>query len=192
MGFPLEQLGDVEASVAQVRSKHRASVLLLTACIEWFTQRHYRECFHDDERLDPFTRHVFKCHWLEESQHAQLDTLETRRAFVRMNEEERDRAFDDLIDLVDIVDGWLQEQARADTRNFTRYTGRELGDAEREAMRTALLEAKRHTFLITGVTHPRFLELFADVAGEAQQARVNEALLARLPSLAEAERAEAA
>jgi hypothetical protein len=175
VGFKMELLGHQE----------EGAVLLLTACIEWFTQRHYRECFQNDEGLDPFTRHLFKCHWQEESQHAQLDHLETLRAFGGMNEAERDQAIDDLIELVRVVDSWLLEQSEHDLENFERYVGRRLTAVERAEVAEELLRAKRHTFLVTGVTHPRFLELFAEVASPAQQERVNAALVEILPVLTE-------
>jgi hypothetical protein len=185
LGFEAELLGHPEASVRLVRSKNRGAVLLLASCIEWFTQRHYRECFQKADDLDPFTLHIFKCHWQEESQHAQLDHLETVRAFEKMDAAEKDGAIDDLIELVGIVDGWLMEQSGYDVRNFERYIDRALTDSERSRVLEEVLRAKRHTFLVTGVTHPRFLELFAEVANTDQQERVNAALVELLPVLAE-------
>jgi hypothetical protein len=190
LGFETELLGHQDESVRLVREKNRGAVLLLTACIEWLTQRHYRECFQKDQNLDPFTLHIFKCHWQEESQHAQLDHLETLRAFEAMNEAQKDEAIDDLIELVGVVDGWLVEQAEHDVRNFERYIGRRLTAAERTEVSEEVLRAKRHTFLVTGVTHPRFLELFAEVASPIQQERVNAALVQMLPVLADAPEAE--
>jgi hypothetical protein len=191
MGFSLERLGGQQESVRFVRSKHRGAVLLLTACIEWFTQKHYRECFHVDEDLDPFTRHIFKCHWLEESQHAQLDHLETIRAFGNMDDGEKDDAIDDLIELVATVDGWLVEQSGYDVENFGRYVGRVFVGHERARIFDEVLRAKRYTFLVTGVTHPRFLELFAEVANAEQQERVNAALIELLPVLGQESENEA-
>jgi hypothetical protein len=184
-GFTLDMLGRQEETVRYVMGKNRGAVLLLASCIEWFTQRHYRECFQDATELDAFTRHIFKCHWLEESQHAQLDHLETVRTFEAMPSDETDTAIDDLIALVGTVDGWLVEQAGHDVRNFERYAGRTLTKSEEKRVFDAVLEAKRYTFLITGVTHPRFMELFAEVATPDQQERVNAALIAMLPVLAE-------
>jgi len=186
LGFDLELLGEQAENARFVLSKSRGAVLLLTACIEWLTQRHYRECFHEDENLDPLTRRIFKFHWLEESQHAQMDHLETVRAFAGMNETEKDAAIDDLIELVGAVDGWLVRQAQFDTANFEKYLDRIFSESERKRIFAALLRAKRHTFLVTGVTHPNFLELFGEVATPTQQERVNEALVAMLPGLAEA------
>jgi len=51
MGFPLELLGGQQETARFVLSKSRGAVLLLTACIEWFTQRHYLECFEGAEDL---------------------------------------------------------------------------------------------------------------------------------------------
>ena len=67
--------------------------------------------FHDNEELDPLTKHIFKSHWLEESQHARIDRLETLRAFSRMTSAEKDQAIDDLIELVGAVDGLMQKQS---------------------------------------------------------------------------------
>jgi hypothetical protein len=186
LGFDLELLGGQDETTAYVRSKNTGAVLLLTACIEWLTQRHYLECFKDNEELDPFTRHLFRCHWLEESQHAQMDHLETVRAFEGMSAAERDLAVSDLIELVGAVDGLLQQQARFDTRNFGRYLDRALTEEEQEQLFDRVLQAKRYTFLETGVTHPRFLELFTGVTTPAQQERVQEALAPLLPELSPA------
>src|SRR5215467_16220824 len=56
VGFPLALL-DNEKDVAKfVLSQNSGAVLLLTACIEWFTQLHYTSAFKDHEGLDPLTK----------------------------------------------------------------------------------------------------------------------------------------
>ncbi|HEX5053327.1 MAG TPA: diiron oxygenase [Planctomycetota bacterium] len=176
MGFELARLGDETATAAHVLKQSTGAVLLLTACIEWFTQKHYQECFQDDAGLDPFVKHVFRMHWVEECQHAKMDHLETLRAFDAADAAERDRAVDELIGLVAAVDGLLQRQTGHDVDNLSRYLGRAFTAAEREQITAGVLRAKRYTFLETGVTHPRFQELFVAVTDEAQQQRVGEAL----------------
>jgi hypothetical protein len=176
LGFETRLLGDQAATARYVLSKSTGAVLLLTACIEWLTQRHYTEAFREDDRLDPLVKDVFRAHWLEESQHAQLDHLETLRAFAGMDEAERDRAIDELIELVAAVDGRRRTQVGLDVDNLSRALGRDFPAREREDLERSLLRGKRWTFLESGVTHPRFRELFAEVATPAQQARVGEAL----------------
>jgi P-aminobenzoate N-oxygenase AurF len=107
VGFPLALLPGAPAVAKMVLGKHTGAVLLLTAAIEWFTQLHYVSCFADDEALDPFTKDIFRAHWLEESQHARMDHLETLRAFAGLGAEETDRALDDLVELVGGLDDLL-------------------------------------------------------------------------------------
>lgn len=183
LGFSLALLPGADDVARAVLSKHTGAVLLLTSAIEWLTQLHYLACFKDDELIDPFTRHIFKAHWLEESQHARLDHLETLRAFAGMTAAETDRAVDDLIELVGAVDGLIQTQARLDVDNFERARDHVLAPTERREVEAAVLAAKRYTFIESGVTHPNFQELFAQVTTPAQQARVQAALA---PALAPA------
>lgn len=181
LGFELARLGDEAGTARFVLSKSGGAVLLLTAAIEWMTQRHYLDAFRDDAELDPFTKHIFRAHWSEEAQHAQLDHLETLRAFASMTAEERDRAIDELIELVGAVDGLLGRQAEFDVANLSIRLGREFDAAETAEIRDAVLRAKRWTFLISGVTHPRFQELFAEVTTPAQRERVGAALASLFP-----------
>ena len=176
-GFPLALLPNQKAVARAVLSKNTGAVLLLTAAIEWFTQLHYLTCFKDDDSLDGFTRHIFKAHWLEESQHARMDHLETLRAFQTMPEAEKDMAIDDLIELVGAVDGLLQQQAQMDVENLQRYLGRSLATADQQETYAKVLAAKRYTFIESGVTHPNFQELFGMVTTPAQQEKVQKALM---------------
>ena len=176
LGFRLALLPGEKDVARAVLGKQTGAVLLLTSAIEWLTQLHYLTCFKDNEALDPFTRHIFKAHWLEESQHARMDHLETLRAFAGINDAERDAAVDHLIELVGAVDGLLQQQAELDVDNFERYLGRRLG-TQRGEVYDRVLGAKRYTFIESGVTHPNFLQLFRAVTTPAQQARVQQALV---------------
>ena len=176
VGFPLALISGQKEVARAVLSKHTGAVLLLTAAIEWFTQLHYLTCMKDNESIDPFTRHIFKCHWLEESQHARMDHLETLRAFQAMSPAEKDQAIDELIELVGAVDGLLQLQAKLDVDNLQACLWRRLDAAERHEIQTAVLAAKRYTFIESGLTHPNFLDLFGMVATPAQRQKVEQAL----------------
>jgi hypothetical protein len=176
LGFELALLGDEANTARFVLSKSRGAVLLLTSAIEWMTLRHYLDAFKDDATLDSFTKDIFKAHWQEESQHAQLDHLETVRAFASMTDDERERAIDELIELVAAVDGLLQQQVEHDIANLTFRLHRSFDATEKADLRAAVLRAKRWTFLMSGVTHPRFQELFVEVTTAAQRERVGAAL----------------
>ncbi len=176
LGFPLALVSGQKDVARAVLSKQTGAVLLLTAAIEWFTQLHYLSCFKDNDALDPFTRQIFKCHWLEESQHARMDHLETLRAFSGIGPERRDAAVADLIELVGAVDGLLQQQAGLDVENLQRYLDRGLSPSTLQEVYAAVLDAKRYTFIASGVAHPNFQELFGAVTTGAQQENVQKAL----------------
>ncbi|HEY3271824.1 MAG TPA: diiron oxygenase [Geothrix sp.] len=172
LGFPLELLEGQDKVASAVLGRHRGAVLLLTAAIEWFTQYHFTSAMKDADELDPLTKEIFRCHWLEEAQHARLDHLETLRVFKDMSEADRDTAIEDLIWLLAAVDGLLQQQVAHDLRNLGRYLGRAFTEDERQDIHRGLLKAKRHCFIESGVVHPNFQELFLSVTTRAQQAKV--------------------
>ena len=58
-----------------VQSKSQLAILYLTTLIEWFTQLHYLEHVRDASGLDELFRDLLRFHWMEEAQHAKLDTL---------------------------------------------------------------------------------------------------------------------
>ncbi len=176
VGFETDLIGGQAETAHYVLSKSTGAVLLLTACIEWFTQRHYVEAFREDDSLDPLTKDVFKAHWQEESQHAQMDHLESLRIFAKLTDLEREQAVDELIELVGAVDGLLQDQVERDIANFTTYTSRLFTARETGELRNALCGSKRWTFIESGVTHPRFLELMEAVTTPAQREKIGAAL----------------
>ena len=184
LGFPLALLPGAKDAARMVLSKSNAAVLLFTDATEWMTLLHYLSCFKDNEALDPFTRHIFKAHWQEESQHARMDHLETLRAFKDISDHGRQVAIEDLIELVGAVDGLLQQQAALDVDNFERYLGRSLKAAQRNDVHARVLDAKRYTFIESGVTHPNFAGLFAELTTPAQQAQVQKALTGVLQPVA--------
>lgn len=178
LGFRLKLLDGVQDVARFVMSKNIGAVLLLIDAIEWFTQRHYVSAFKTDEGLDPLTMRIFRAHWLEESQHARIDHMEAVRAFDDMSTEDRELAVSDLIDLVAAVDGLLQKQTEYDIENLEHYLGRTFTSDEKAEIYQAELKVKRWVFIYSGVTHPKFEELFLHVTTPDQQQRVQLALAA--------------
>jgi len=143
LGFPLALLPEVGRVTSVVLGKHIGAVLLLTASIESLSEQHYLTCFQDDASLDPLTRHIFKAYWLEASQHARLERLESLRVFQGMVAAEKDDAIDDFIELVLGMEGLLHVQARFDVENLLRYIRRPLAKPEQAEILAAVLAAKR-------------------------------------------------
>src|SRR5678815_4250615 len=74
-GSKCEVIGPPEAIAKEILSHEPLSVAITTLHIEWMVQRHYLESVKDDQQLDPQFKSLLKHHWLEEVQHAKLDTL---------------------------------------------------------------------------------------------------------------------
>jgi len=132
-------------------------VALTTLHIEWMVQRHYVDSIKDDQNLDPQFKSLLKHHWLEEVQHAKLDTLMVESLAAGRSEEEIMRGVEEYLEIGGFIDGGLKQQVEFDLDSFERATGRLLTDGEQEEFRRQQLQANRWTYLGTGMTHERVL-----------------------------------
>jgi hypothetical protein len=161
-----------------VLGKGTWAVLALTLDIELFTQLHYRQSIDPDSELSELFKDVFLYHWREESQHAILDELEWVRHDAGITAEERDRAVDEFIELVDAVDGILQAQAKADAGYFAMKCGRAIDETEVYAIEAAFLKAYRWQYIHSGAQHPQFGKVLSSLITESQGQRIAAALAA--------------
>lgn len=167
---------DTNEVASVVMSKSSWAVLGLTCHIELFTQAHYKQSIEPDTELSELFKDVFLFHWREESQHAILDELEWRREDDRLSDAERDKAVDDLIDLVVAIDGILQSQSEADANYFCIIAGRVFDAGERDRVREGLLRAYRWQYILSGVQEPRFSGILGSLINEQQDDRIKAAL----------------
>jgi hypothetical protein len=159
-----------------VLSKCTWAVLALTCHIELFTQAHYRKSIEPDAELSDLWKDVFLFHWKEESQHAILDELEWQREDAKLTPEQRDKAVNDLIELVAAVDGILQAQAAADTDYFLRVCGRAFGKPEVQKLRDTMLKAYRWQYIASGAQDERFQKVLGGMITGEQMKRIGAAL----------------
>ncbi len=111
-------IAQADEVAAFVLGKSTWSILALTCCVEIVTQVHYRQSMESDASLSPLFKDIFLFHWKEESQHAIIDELEWMREDARLEDDARDAAIGDLIELVAAIDGMMQAQAAADAHYF--------------------------------------------------------------------------
>ena len=140
--------------------------MLLTAIIEWFTQLHYIEHVRDDSDLDALFRDLLRFHWLEESQHAKLDTLLIGEVAEELTLEEREAAVDEVLELGGAIDGLLAQQIGMNIEALEKATGRTFTDAEREEITTNTQRACRWTFLVSGLQHPNIVRAIGELTTE--------------------------
>ncbi|QLC23965.1 hypothetical protein HFP57_02230 [Parasphingopyxis algicola] len=167
-GTDCAMIGPPEAVADEVLGHDPLSVALVILHIEWMTQRHYVESARDDSGLDPLFKSLLKHHWIEEAQHAKLDTLMVGALVEGRDEAGVQKAIDGYLDIGMFLDEGLKTQTGFNLDAFERATGRTLGDAEREELATQQHQALRWTYLGSGMTHPQFVATLAAMSPAAR------------------------
>ena len=162
-GVPCGLIPGQEEVARVVLSKSRLCSYLLTSMIEWFTQLHYVEHVRDKKELDPLFRDLVKYHWMDEAQHAKIDTLLIEELVREIAEEDREAAVDELIELGGAVDGLLSQQADLDLESLATALGRKLSKEEKDEIKRNVHRAYRWTFLVSGLEHPNFVRIVSEL-----------------------------
>jgi hypothetical protein len=171
-GFPW----DPNEVAGAVLEKSTWAVMALIYEIELFTQEHYKQSIAPNEDLSELYKDVFLYHWKEEAHHAFLDALEWPRQDRKLNPDDRDKAIEEVIELVEAVDGILLKQSVSDVQYFIENTRRAFSGEQIESIQNLVLGAYRWQYIFSGVEHPRFQELFARLTTERQRERIDQAL----------------
>jgi len=169
-GFPTpcDTIGPPQEIARAVLSHHPLGVALVILQIEWMTQRHYLDSVRDDHALDPQFKSLLRHHWMEEAQHAKLDTLMVEAFGDACSPAEIERGINDYAAIGQLIDGGLRQQVEFDLQSFQRATGRVLNGAEQDRFRGIQTQAIRWTYLGSGMTHPKFLETVGDLSPAAR------------------------
>jgi DNA-binding Lrp family transcriptional regulator len=169
-------LPDPDEVAGAVLNKSNWAVLALILEIELFTQEHYKQSIAPEENLSDLYKDIFLFHWKEETTHAIMDELEWPREDEKLTPAQRDRAIDEVIDLLSAVDGILQAQCAADVEYFLKVSKDSFDEDEIERIKAEVLKAYRWQYIFSGVEHPRFQKLFQDLTSEDQRQRIGTAL----------------
>ena len=173
-GFPVEckMIGPSEAIGAEILRHQPLAVALVILMIEWMTQAHYLGSVKDNGDIDPLFKSLLKNHWIEESQHAKLDTLIVDALAEGKTEEQIDKAIDEVFEIAEFLDGGLKAQAAFNLDALEEVLRRKLEDrAEIEAQQH---QAARWTFIGSGLVHERFKATLQNISPKAA-ARLAEA-----------------
>ena len=168
-GSECKVIGPASDIAKEVLSHEPLGVALAILHIEWMSQRHYVESVKDDESLDPQFRSLLKNHWLEEAQHAKLDTAMVLALARPLGQKEIEHAVDEYLEIGGFLDNGIREQTLLDLGSFELATGRKLNEDEREEFIKSQHQANRWTYLGTGMTHPKFLETLGNLSAEQRQ-----------------------
>lgn len=157
-GTECKVIGPPSEIASAVLAHQPLSVALAILHIEWMTQRHYIDSIRDDQDLDPQFKSLLKHHWLEEAQHAKLDSMMVESLAAEMTEEQIKSAVAGYLEIGGFLDTGVRQQTLFDLEAFEDATGRSLSDEEREEFIAVQHQANRWTYIGTGITHPKFLE----------------------------------
>jgi len=167
---------DPNAVAAAVLQKSTWAVLGLILQIELFTQEHYKQSIEPDDNLSALYKDIFLFHWKEETTHAIMDELEWPRQDRKLTAAERDRAVDELIEMVADIDGILQAQSSADADYFLKLCVRSFSDDMKGRVSKGILDAYRWQYIFSGTGHPRFKAALSRLITDSQAGRIEEAL----------------
>jgi len=162
-------IGPPEAIAAEILKHDPLGVAITTLHIEWMVQSHYVDSVRDNQNLDPQFKSLLKHHWLEEVQHAKLDTLMVESLAAGRDEDGIMQGVREYIDIGGFIDGGLKQQVEFDLDSFERAIGTQLSDNERQEFRQQQLQANRWTYLGTGMTHERVLETLESLTPKARR-----------------------
>lgn len=178
-GSPCACIGPARDIAAAVLGHSALGIALVTLHLEWMTQRHYLESVKDNdaERLDPQFASLLRHHWMEEAQHAKLDTLLVDKLARAVGPEGIAKALEDYAAIGGMLDGGLAAQVDLDLQSLSRATGRTFTEEEKAELKAAQIKSYRWTFLGSGMTHPNFVRALGELS-PAGQKRVAEMAVA--------------
>jgi len=173
-GFPVEcaMIGPSEAIGAEVLRHDPLAVGLVILMIEWMTQAHYLGSIRDDGDLDPLFKSLMKNHWVEEAQHAKLDTLIVDALAEGRTEEQIDKAIDEFFEIGGFLDEGLKAQAGFNLDALEKAIGRKLEN--RDEILAQQHQAARWTYIGSGMVHERFKATLESLSPRAAE-RIAEA-----------------
>jgi len=172
-GSPCAGIGPAKEIAAAILNHSRLGVFLATLHIEWMTQKHYIEGIKNDQKLDPLFASLYEHHWMEESQHAKIDTLIVDKLASAVDPSKIELAIDDYANIGALIDGGLTAQVELDLESLQRAIGRPLLASDKAEIRAAQQASYRQTFLVSGMTHPNFQKTLRELSERGSE-RVGE------------------
>jgi hypothetical protein len=161
-------IGPPDAIAAKVLGHDPLAVALLILHIEWMTQRHYVDSIRDNGDLDPLFKSLLKHHWMEEAQHAKLDTLMVAALVDGRDEAGIQKAIDEYLELGMFFDNGFKAQAELNVDALEKATGIWLPADTRQSLIEQQHQALRWTYLGSGMTHPKFVATLAAISPAAR------------------------
>jgi len=167
-GTECDVIGPPEAVAKEVLAHTPLGVAMVILHLEWMSQRHFTDSVRGEAGLDPQFKSLLRHHWMEEAQHAKLDTLMIRALAEGKSEEDVLSAVEEYLVVGGMFDESFRAQSELNAASLERATGRALPDSARAALVAQQHQAMRWTFLGSGMTHPEFLGTLGELSPKAR------------------------
>lgn len=154
-GSVCEVIGPPDDIVGSILAEHPLALALAVLHIEWMTQEHYLRSVRANVEIDAQFRNMLRFHWIEEAQHARIDTLIIEEMVVGQSEDDLREGVRGYLRIMRRLKRAFRDQVELDIEAFER-TGGALDDAERDRWREIQAAAYREAFILAGLEHPRF------------------------------------
>ena len=166
-GSPCGVIGPAKAIADAVLKHHPLGVALAVLKVEWMTQRHYLDSIQDNQALDPQFCSLLKHHWLEEAQHAKLDTLMVEAIANKLDQAGIQQGIEDYFAISTFLESGLMMQVQLDIESLQIAIGRTLTEVQKQQIQIAQEKAYRWTFLGSGMEHPNFVKILSELSESA-------------------------
>lgn len=154
--LPSETLGRT------ILSHHPLAVGLAVLMIEWMTQEHYLGTAKAADDIDPLFKRLLKYHWMEEAQHAKLDTLIVDALAKACGPTQIPNVIKHFFSIIAVLDAGLKVYTGRNIWMLEKAIGRNL--TNRDALIEQQYQAARWTYFGMGMTHPRFTATLRHIA----------------------------
>lgn len=164
-GSPCDCIGPAQTVADFVLRHSSLGVALVILHIEWMTQHHFLECVQDRQgTIDPLFFKLLKYHWQEEAQHARLDALMVQTMAQALDTTAIGKGIDDYLIIIQYLQAGLVNQVQLDLTSLEYAIHRRLTTTEREHIKAAQATSYQQTFLLSGMTHPRFVQTVQQIS----------------------------
>jgi hypothetical protein len=163
-GARCEVLGSAADVAHFILNKSPAAAMLMTLHIELMTQHHYVGAIKDRSELDPKFKNILKHHWMEEAQHAKIDTLEVNKLLGDADPDVCEQAYGEYIEIVQAFDALLAKQVDMDLESLASAAKKAWRGSERDAIRPVQHQSYRRCFLHMGMAHTGFVAIAQQLA----------------------------
>jgi hypothetical protein len=162
-------IGPPEEIAGRVLAHDPLAVALMILHIEWMTQRHYIESIREDRQLCPQFKNLLLHHWIEEAQHAKIDTLMIEALAEGRDEPSIMSAVEEYLQIVGQLDDGLMQQVEFDLKALMRAVRRAFSEEEKTEFRQVQRRANRWTYLGSGMMHENVLATLGKLSPSARE-----------------------